>query len=236
MGFLQSFLRVLFYIVVGGVLSIVGAAVFFMNWEPDRNKYPLRGVDVSHHQGKIDWALVAQDDIAFAYLKATEGGDFQDSAFEENRQGAAAAGLAWGAYHFFSLCKGGAEQAENYLNALAGGKPVLAPVLDLEFEGNCARRPKREYVLAEISAFVARVEQATGQSVILYTPEEFYKAYLKGEALNRRLWARSIWRSPSYAKDWSLWQYHQRGLVEGIEGDVDLNVVAQKTKLDALIK
>lgn len=234
MKFLQSVLRVLFYIVVGGVISIVGAAFFFMNWEPDRTTHPLRGIDVSNHQAEIDWPLVAGDDVAFAYIKASEGGDFKDKAFETNWKGASEAGLPWGAYHFFSLCKPGAEQAANFLSSLPEGGPMLAPMVDLEFEGNCARRPPRDEVLREISAFVATVEQSAGKSVILYAPEEFYRTYLKGQGLNRRLWARSVWRSPSYALDWALWQYHQGGRVRGISGDVDLNVLAEEVTLDSL--
>ena len=236
MGLLQRLLRVLFYVAVGGVISIVGAAVFFMNWEPDRGKHSLRGIDVSHHQGEIDWYRVAADDVAFVYIKASEGGDFLDTTFEQNWRGANAAGLAWGAYHFFNLCRPGAEQADNFLAALPKGEAQLAPVLDLELDGNCALRPPAEDVLADISTFVTRVEQATGQAVILYAPEEFYRRYLKGQGLNRRLWVRSIWRSPSYADSWSLWQYHQRGEVAGIDGDVDLNILAPDLSLENLIK
>jgi lysozyme len=236
MKFLQSILRLLFYAVVGSVICIVGAALFFMNWEPDRGEHPLRGIDVSHHQGPIEWHRVAQDDVVFAYLKASEGGDFQDSAFDTNWREASAVGIAWGAYHFFSLCKPGTEQAENFLKTIPTGVPMLAPVLDLEFDGNCPRRPPAAEVRAEIAAFVQTVEAATGQSVILYVPEPFYTKYLKEPGPNRRLWARSIWRSPSYAGKWTLWQYHQRGKVDGVSGDVDLNVIAPGVALEVLFK
>jgi len=222
---LQAVLRTLFYIAVGGVISIAGAAFFFMKWEPDRDDYPLRGIDVSHHQDSIDWVKVAGDDVAFAYIKASEGGDFRDSAFLHNWQQARAAGLPTGAYHYFSLCKDGASQARNFLGALPAEPDMLAPMVDLEFEGNCARRPSADDVLKEISAFVAAVEPVAGKRVIFYAPEEFYRTYLKGRGLNRRLWVRSIWRAPAYAADWILWQYHQRGTVDGISGSVDLNVL-----------
>ena len=129
MNFLQAVLRTLFYVAVGGVISIVGAAFFFMNWEPDRNQYTIRGIDISHHQGDIDWAQVAADDIAFVYMKATEGGDFKDRAFARNWAGAGGAGLARGAYHFFSLCKSGREQAQNFLSVLPQDSDMLAPVV-----------------------------------------------------------------------------------------------------------
>lgn len=236
MKFLQSILRLLFYAVVGSVICIVGAALFFMNWEPDRDEHPLRGIDVSHHQGPIEWHKVAGDDVTFAYIKASEGGDFQDTRFDTNWREASAVGIAWGPYHFFSLCKPGTEQAENFLKTIPTGVPMLAPVLDLEFEGNCPRRPPAGEVRAEIAAFVQAVEAATGQSVILYAPEPFFTKYLKELGPNRRLWARSIWRSPSYTGKWTLWQYHQRGRVEGVSGDVDLNVVAADVALETLFK
>jgi lysozyme len=168
---------------------------------------------------------VAGDDVAFAYIKASEGGDFKDSAFKRNWAEAKAAGLPRGAYHYFSLCKEGAVQARNFLSVLPDDPEMLAPVLDLEFEGNCSRRPTGEEMLQEISAFVAAVEPVTGKRVIFYAPEEFYKTYLKGRGLNRRLWVRSIWHAPAYAADWVLWQYHQRGTVDGISGSTDLNVL-----------
>lgn len=234
MNFLQAVLRTLFYVAVGGVISIVGAAFFFMNWQPDRDEFSIRGVDVSHHQGEINWAEVASDDVAFAYIKASEGGDFKDGAFNRNWAGAGSAGLARGAYHYFSLCKAGATQARNFIDVLPDDPDMLAPVLDLEFDGNCARRPPVEEVLAEISAFVALVEPAVGKRVIFYAPEEFYLKYLKGQGLNRRLWARSIWHSPAYSNDWTLWQYHQRGAIAGISGDVDLNVLQGELSIEDL--
>lgn len=234
MNVLQAILRTLFYVVVGGVISIVGAAFFFMNWEPDRDDYPVRGIDVSHHLGEIDWPEVAKDDVAFAYMKASEGGDFKDKAFARNWAGAGSAGLARGGYHFFSLCQPGLKQAENFLSVLPKDSGMLAPMLDLEFTGNCDKRPTADEVLREISDFTGLVEQAVGKQVIFYAPDDFYEAYLKGQGLNRRLWARSIWHQPDYAGEWTLWQYHDKGQVKGIETDVDLNVLQSDKSLENL--
>ncbi|MCV0428131.1 MAG: glycoside hydrolase family 25 protein [Roseibium sp.] len=234
MKFLQATLRTLFYIVVGGVISIVGAAFFFMNWEPDRDDFPIRGIDVSHHLGEIDWAQVAGDDVSFAYMKASEGKDFRDSAFARNWAGAGSEGVQRGAYHYFSLCSPGLDQARNFLSVLPEDPGMLAPALDLEFLGNCDRRPAVEELLQEVSDFAALVERERGKQVILYAPEEFYLSYLKGQGLNRRFWARSIWHSPAYVTNWSLWQYQDSGSVKGIEGNVDLNVLASGMTLDSL--
>jgi lysozyme len=61
-----------------------GAYLFFMSYSPDRGRYPLRGIDVSNHQGAIDWQRVAADDVSFAIIKATEGGDWVDKSFARN--------------------------------------------------------------------------------------------------------------------------------------------------------
>lgn len=93
----------------------------------------MRGIDVSHHQGDIDWQRVAADDVAFAIIKATEGGDHIDDAFATNLSEARAAGLVVGAYHFFTFCRPGADQAKNFLAVVPRGEPMLPPVVDIEF-------------------------------------------------------------------------------------------------------
>ena len=85
------------------------------------------GIDVSTHQGAIDWAAVAGDGIDAAYVKASEGATFEDDRFAENWAGAKAAGLEVGAYHFFTLCKEGEEQAANLLGRLREVGPTPQP-------------------------------------------------------------------------------------------------------------
>ena len=87
-------------------------------WHPSDRDFPSQGIDVSHHQGPIEWPLLPRQGVDFAYIKATEGGDFRDSAFAANWAGARAAGIARGAYHFFTLCRSGADQAANFIAAV----------------------------------------------------------------------------------------------------------------------
>ena len=73
---------------------------------PSLADYPIQGIDISHHQGDIDWArLKDQPNIRFAIMKATEGGDHRDRKFAENWQAAKQAGIVRGAYHFFTFCR-----------------------------------------------------------------------------------------------------------------------------------
>lgn len=202
---------------------VVGAMAYFHTYSPDRGKYPVRGIDVSHHQGQIDWRRVAADDVAFAVIKATEGGDHVDTAFATNLRDARAAGLAVGAYHFFTFCRPGADQAKNFISVVPNDQPLLPPVVDIEFGGNCPQRPSPEQLNAELQAFLGPVEAAFGKTAIVYLTDEAEATYA-GRIAARPLWLRSLLMEPD-RRDWIYWQYHNRGRVDGITGDVDLNVL-----------
>lgn len=132
------------------------------NWRPLLRDGERYGVDVSAHQGEINWHRVASDGIEFAYIKASEGGDFTDSRFAENWTAAGEAGLDRGAYHFFTLCRPGDEQARHFIAVAPPDPPALAPAVDLELAGNCTRRPPASDVQAELRAFLEIVEAAWG--------------------------------------------------------------------------
>jgi lysozyme len=206
------------------IVIVAAAAGFFYYtmYSPDRARYPLRGIDVSHHQGEIDWAKVAADDVAFAYIKASEGGDHVDEDFRANFAAARAAGITAGAYHFFTLCRPGADQAANFLAQLPRGEPMLPPAVDLEFVGNCSARPDPSSLAAEVQSFLDVIESALGRQAVVYSTDGFLDIY--GDQLPKRpLWTRSISWHPGDG-DWVIWQYHDRGEVDGIAGGVDLNV------------
>jgi lysozyme len=220
---------------VSAVAALVPALGYlgFLHYQPDRDRYPIRGIDVSHHQGRIDWAKVAADDVAFVYMKASEGGDHRDRRFVENWRGARAAGLDIGAYHFFTFCRAGAEQAKNFLAVAPADADALPPAVDLEFGGNCGRIPNGATMRRELDAFLAPVERAYGKSAVLYLTPEFFDAY-RAHLPARALWRRSLLRAPDASPPWHLWQYHNRGRVDGIRGPVDLNVfVAHRARYDA---
>lgn len=183
------------------------------------------GIDVSAHQDAIDWDAVAQDEIEFAYVKATEGGDFIDNRFEVNWRDAAEAGIARGAYHFFTLCTPGRPQAEHFLKVAAPDPEALLPAVDLELAGNCSERPEAEDVYDELQTFLDLVEQAWDRPVLLYLGNDFEAMYPVRERLDRPLWLRRFLLLPS--KPWLIWQLHGYALVDGVDGGVDLNVMRQ---------
>ena len=208
-------------------LLLVGFALYVLagRWAPSNARYPVQGIDVSHHQGRIDWAKLPAQGVDFAYIKASEGGDHRDSRFAENWSASRAAGVATGAYHFFTLCRPGAEQAANFIAAVPLEEAALPPAVDLEYLGNCSARQSPEQFHRELAAFIAAVEGHFGKPVLLYLTEEFDSAYRVSARVDRPLWLRSLVREPDFgARPWRLWQVSNFRRLDGIEGRVDWNV------------
>lgn len=86
--------------IVAGILAwCFETGILRFNY-PSREKYPIHGIDISHHQGDIDWDVLSQQDIQFVYMKATEGGDWVDPKFRTFWKSALEKELVIGAYHF----------------------------------------------------------------------------------------------------------------------------------------
>src|SRR5215469_10089520 len=187
-----------------------------------RHGYLVQGIDVSHYQGTINWRGVASDNVAFAYVKATEGISGRDAQFARNWRGARRAGLRVGAYHYFIFCRSARAQARNFLAVAPRSAGALPPAIDLEMARGCARVTGAD-VRRDLSAYLAIVEARDRKRAVLYvTPQFFatYRAYLPV----RPMWRRSILAKPARNESWVFWQYRSRGHVTGIRTHVDLNV------------
>lgn len=208
-------------------LALAAAALWLYapHWHPSDRAFPVQGIDVSHHQGAIDWAALPGQGVDFAYIKASEGGDHRDTRFAQNWRGAGAAGIRRGAYHFFTLCRPGADQAANFIATVPADPDALPPAVDLEFMGNCARPVTRESFHSELAAFIRRVEAHYRKPVLLYLTREFDSAYGVSARVNRPLWLRSLILAPRFgARPWTLWQVSNFRRLDGIAGRVDWNV------------
>lgn len=190
---------------------------------PSLGRYPIRGLDVSHHQGEIDWARVKESGLTFAFIKATEGADFRDTRFVENWSRASAAGLVTGAYHFFTFCASGESQAEHFLGVVANLEHVLPLGVDVEFTGNCKSWQSILGIQTELRTFVERVEAARGEKLLLYTVFDQFEELVPTELYGHTLWIRSSWGEPALPLPWLFWQFSDSGEVPGIRGPVDLD-------------
>ncbi len=204
------------------VLSAL-VAMFAGLWTPWASSRYTQGVDVSHHQGAIDWRTLASQDIAFAYIKATEGATHVDTRFSDNWEAAGAVGLYRGAYHFFTLCQPGARQAANFIAAVPRVAGALPHALDMEHMGPCREGPTMSDVVGEMRVWLDLVEAHYGARPLIYTTREFHDAHLR-DVTGERFWIRSLGVAPRFRQnDWVIWQHHNKARRRGVQGPIDLN-------------
>ena len=208
------------------VFALIAVFYFFLA-RLSLDNYPVRGIDVSHHQGEIDWHKIKSQNISFAYIKATEGGDFKDPEFKKNWDHALEAGLRVGAYHFFRPETDGVLQAENFISSVPEYKNMLPPAIDVEIDQT--KSPDRQVILQRLGNLLQHVESYYGSKPIIYTDEENYKNYIAGQFSGYLLWYRSIFSKPDLPneKQWAFWQYNPVGRLQGYKGKeffIDLNV------------
>ena len=192
-------------------------------------RYEVRGIDVSSYQGDIDWPTIAQQDVDFAYVKATEGSSFIDRRFEANLRGAREAGLLVGAYHFFSFESSGRAQAAHVLATVPDDEDLLPVAIDVESYGSFkARPPDAATVRTELSALVETL-RTHGTEPVIYATQSGYDRYIADGFPDTPIWIRSVYVPPSMSdgRAWTFWQYSHRDRLEGYDGDeafVDMNV------------
>jgi lysozyme len=194
--------------------------------------YPVHGIDVARFQSDIDWGAARRAGVNFAFIKATEGGDLFDRQFNSHWNGAGRAGVERGAYHFYYFCTSPEDQANWFIRNVPRGN-MLPPVLDMEwnpFSPTCAHvRPPAAEVQDQMRRWLAVIEAHYGQRPVIYTTPEFYRQNRLGEFRGYDFWLRSTARNPAQVypdERWSFWQYSATGRVDGIAGDVDLNLFA----------
>lgn len=189
--------------------------------------YSIHGIDVSHHQGTIDWQKVAdaeidREPIAFVFIKATEGKSHLDDNFNDNFYQARRYGLIRGAYHFFSPSVAGRKQAEHYLHQVHLDEGDLPPVLDIEEAGTLSV----DELQREVLAWLAAAEERYGVPPIIYTGLKFKEKYLSDARFDRYpFWIAHYYvQEVGYTGPWRFWQHTDLGRVDGIKGAVDLDI------------
>ena len=190
----------------------------------DRYRYPIAGIDVSNHNGDIDFDKVRDDNYQFVFIKATEGKTYRDPAFVTNHRLARDAGLKVGAYHFFRKNRTGQEQADNLLGAIQGKELDLPLVIDLEDDWGNGATVSRETTVKRVMDMI-NILRDKGYSVMIYSNLDGYEKYYKDLLMDCDLWLCSF-TSPDLLPQLPhvIQQYSHEGRIEGVNGKVDLNV------------
>ncbi len=198
---------------------------------PKPRDYPVHGIDVSKFQGDIDWNAVASSGVKFAWIKATEGGDRADERFQANWEGAKAAGVARGAYHFVYWCRPPLEEMSFFEQNAPVEQDALPPVLDVEAtptSKTCHRHLTQEDAIDEMKVMLEEMERHYGKRPVIYTTVDFYEAILSdGAFMDYPIWVRSTKYHPAVkygSRAWQFWQYQSDGQMPGINGNVDRDV------------
>jgi GH25 family lysozyme M1 (1,4-beta-N-acetylmuramidase) len=180
------------------------------------------GIDVSKWQGIIEWNKVASAGVKYTFVKATEGVGYVDPMLKSNVQGALAAGLKAGLYHFLRVDNPDpVAEAAHFIQTIRGMQYDWI-VCDIED----AKGKSSADVVSYTRTWLQEVEQATGKRPIVYTYVSFANQYLKDSLAAWPLWiAHYNSQGPGSTAwaDWICWQYTDSGTVDGIAGNVDCN-------------
>ena len=184
------------------------------------------GIDVSHHQGNINWDHLLNNEhfdtiIHFVYCKATEGNSHVDSKWEFNRKTLNNLGMPNGAYHFFISKDKPRPQVDHFLNYWKQRDVDLPPVLDVETEGF-----SDDDLRKKMTIWLNEVENRSGMRPIIYTSLHFYKTKFKDHFPNHKFWIAAYSQKPTCIEDKNIlhWQFSENGILPGIDEEVDLNV------------
>ena len=187
----------------------------------------IKGIDISHWNGDIDFKKVKESGIDFVILKAggSDKGFYMDSRFKDNYKKALEAGLEIGAYYFagrnFLGVNAGLQDAKRFIEMLKGLKFSYPVFIDIEAQD----KRYKDLITDAAAAFCSTMESA-GYFVGVYASDiSGFKERLSKERLEDYVsWVARYGSEPSYIEDYCIWQYTSKGKVPGISGSVDLDI------------
>lgn len=184
--------------------------------------YSVWGLDISHHNGKIEWSKIIISKPHFIFLKATEGITIADREFDTNWVYLKKHAIVRGAYHFFSYKSTGALQAKYYISNVTLSKGDLPPVLDVEF---ARKMPAPKKVTREILNWIGIIEKHYKVKPIIYCSWRYYNKYLKNKLTgDYPLWICDYRAVPDSKTKWQFWQHTDSFKIPGINYSFDRNV------------
>ena len=229
---------------LGGLAAIAFLSVFYYffihpyayRWKPCQGQkaygvcipygFEVHGFDISHHQGKINWNELAKAQytsfpVRFVFMKASEGGDFSDTAFTRNFAEARKHGFIRGAYHFYNPKTDANRQADFFIRSVDLEPGDLPPVLDIE-----TRSDDMDTLRKDLLVWLHRIEAFYRVKPILYTSYKYKTRFLNDSVFNTYpYWIAHYYvDSVEYRGSWKFWQHTDVGTLPGIQERVDLNV------------
>ena len=183
----------------------------------------IKGIDVSHHQGNIDWKKVkkSRPNLAFVYVKCTEGKDYVDPRFKANVKGAADQGYKVGAYHYFRMTSSAHDQFESFKSQMDVVPIDLIPMVDVERDDG---KPRKE-LQDSLQVLLDLLEAAYGKEPMIYGTNRSYNEFCAPEFNHYPLYIgrygknKPVVTGPSH---YMIWQYSESAKIPGIPKSVDM--------------
>lgn len=188
----------------------------------------ILGIDISEYQGKINFSKLQfqlqNRPIEFVVIRATMGSDGLDRRFKQNWEAAKKQTFLRGAYHYYRPNENSTKQAENFIRRVQLQSGDLIPVLDIEKHSTIQSRDR---LRQGIKNWLNLVEVHYGVKPMIYTGDRFFWEVLHGQGFDEYpIWVanyNSI-EEPE-TENWVIWQFSEKGSLEGIGEHVDLNIL-----------
>lgn len=195
----------------------------------------MTGIDVSSYQKEVDWNKVAADGIDFAIIRLGyrgygTGKICLDSYFKKNIQGALDAGLKVGVYFFSQAVtpEEAAEEAKYVLSYIQDYEITLPVVFDWETVSSSSGRANKldPDTLSQCAVAFCSTVKDTGYDAMVYFNKYLgYRKYDLSQIANQGFWLAEYTEKPSFYYDFKMWQYSSKGSVDGISGNVDMDLL-----------
>lgn len=194
----------------------------------------VMGIDISKHNGTVDWNAVKNAGVEFVILRCGYRGSasgvlVEDEKFRTNIKGATAAGLKVGIYFFSQAVNEmeAVEEASLTLSLIKGHKISYPVYIDVEAANGRADGLSAAERTKVVKAFCETVRDS-GYTAGVYSNKNWFAEKMDTGAFgNYRIWLAQYTESPTYTGRYEMWQYSSRGTIPGIKGDVDLNICYQ---------
>ena len=191
---------------------------------------PIKGIDVSHFSGAVDWQKVKTAGYAFAFAKATEGVDLMDPMFQDHWPEIKKAGLIRSAYHFYVTEDDPEAQADFFIKNVSLRPGDFRPAVDIESIG-AGTKPG---LVQRLKKFLGILEKHYGGKPFIYTGPKFWNSHLNDHFGAYPLWIAEYGVdepvTPQGWKEWHLWQWKEDAVVPGVEKGADLSIFNHREK------
>lgn len=192
----------------------------------------IKGIDISNHNGVIDFNAVKNAGIEFAIIRSSYGWFYKDNMVDNYVRGCESVGMHYGFYHYsYALNLDQAKiEADKLIALIKNYNPKYPVIVDMEDADGWKKRngfPSNDMHVQIAEYICKRIEEA-GYYAMIYANLSWFNTILNDSRLDRfDKWLAQWSVQPTYGKRFGMWQYTSNGVVPGTNGRVDMNYAYQ---------